>query len=163
MPQVEMGQGIYTAHAMVLAEELDVAWSSVSVEAAPPDTALYANPMLTVQATGNSNSIRAFWKPLRKAAAASRAMLVAAAARQWDVEPATCTADSGEVIHPATERKLSYGALAEAASKETPPDRSAAEIAGGLQADRKAAEAAGHAGQGERQSEVRYRHDAGRA
>ena len=121
MPQVEMGQGVYTAHAMILAEELDAAWDSVSVEAAPPNTALYANPMLTVQATGNSNSIRAFWKPLRKAAASSRAMLIAAAAKQWNVDPATCSTSNGKVIHAATERKLSYGALAEAASRETPP------------------------------------------
>ena len=72
MPQVEMGQGVYTAHAMVVAEELDADWQSVSVEAAPPDTKLYANPLLTVQATGNSNSVRAFWKPLRRTAAAAK-------------------------------------------------------------------------------------------
>ena len=121
MPQVEMGQGIYTAHSMILAEELDAAWDSVSVEAAPPNTALYANPMLTVQATGNSNSIRAFWKPLRKAAAAARAMLVAAAAKRWGVEAAACRTDSGMVIHAATGRRSSYGVLAEAAAEETPP------------------------------------------
>lgn len=121
MPQVEMGQGIYTAHAMMLADELDAAWDSVSVEAAPPDTALYANPMLTVQATGNSNSVRAFWLPLRRAAAASRAMLIAAAARRWRLDPAVCTAAGGEVIHGASGRRLSYGALIDAASRETPP------------------------------------------
>lgn len=121
MPQVEMGQGIYTAHSMMLADELDAAWDSVSVQAAPPDPALYANPMLTVQATGNSNSVRAFWLPLRTAAAASRAMLVAAAARRWRVDPATCTAENGQVIHGASGRKLAYGALVDAASRETPP------------------------------------------
>ncbi|HEX3844820.1 MAG TPA: molybdopterin cofactor-binding domain-containing protein [Steroidobacteraceae bacterium] len=121
MPQVEMGQGIYTAHSMMLAEELDAAWDSVSVQAAPPDPALYANPVLTVQATGNSNSVRAFWLPLRRAAAASRAMLVAAAARRWRVDPATCTAENGEVIHHPGGRRFSYGALVDAASRETPP------------------------------------------
>jgi isoquinoline 1-oxidoreductase beta subunit len=121
MPQVEMGQGIYTAHAMMLAEELDAAWDSVSVQAAPPDTALYANPVFGVQATGNSNSVRAFWLPLRRAAAASRAMLVAAAAHRWRVDPAACLAENGEVIRQTSGRKLSYGALVDAAARETPP------------------------------------------
>ena len=116
-----MGQGIYTAHAMMLAEELDAAWDSVSVQAAPPDTALYANPVLTVQATGNSNSVRAFWLPLRRAAASSRAMLVAAAARRWRVDPSACMAENGEVIHRPSGRKLPYGSLVDAASRETPP------------------------------------------
>jgi isoquinoline 1-oxidoreductase beta subunit len=121
MPQVEMGQGVYTAHAMVVAEELDADWQSVSVEAAPPDTKLYANPLLTVQATGNSNSVRAFWKPLRQTAAAARMMLIAAAAKQWKVDPASCAAESGQVVHGASGRKLSYGALANAAAKEPRP------------------------------------------
>ena len=121
MPQVEMGQGIYTAHAMMMADEMDADWQMVSVEAAPPNTALYANPMLTVQATGNSNSVRAFWKPLRTTAAAARAMLIGAAAKQWKVDPASCTADSGNVVHTGSGRKLSYGALANAAAKETRP------------------------------------------
>jgi isoquinoline 1-oxidoreductase beta subunit len=121
MPQVEMGQGIYTAHAMMLADELDAAWDSVSVQAAPPDTALYANPLLTLQATGNSNSVRAFWLPLRRAAAASRAMLIAAAARRWRVDPSACGAANGEVLHPSSGRKFSYGALVDAASREPPP------------------------------------------
>lgn len=121
MPQAEMGQGIYTAHAMVLAEELDAAWESVSVEASPPSTKLYANPIFGVQATGNSNSIRAFWLPLRKTAAAARAMLIAAAAKQWKVDPSACTADRGQVIHTASGRKLSYGALANAAAKQPRP------------------------------------------
>ena len=65
MPQVEMGQGVYTSISMILAEELDAAWQMVRVEHAPPNTKLYANPTFGVQATGNSNSIRAFWTPLR--------------------------------------------------------------------------------------------------
>lgn len=121
MPQVEMGQGVYTSIAMILAEELDADWSKVALEAAPPNEKLYANPLLTVQATGNSNSIRAFWTPLRKAAAGARALLVAAAAKQWKVDPATCTTMSGMVIHKATNRTLAYGALA-AAANGTPPN-----------------------------------------
>ena len=65
MPQVEMGQGIYTAVAMILAEELDADYSEVLLEHAPPSDKLYGNPIFGVQVTGNSNSIRAFWKPLR--------------------------------------------------------------------------------------------------
>jgi isoquinoline 1-oxidoreductase beta subunit len=121
MPQVEMGQGIYTAVAMILAEELDADFASVTLEHAPPDEKLYANPAFGIQATGGSTSVRAFWKPLRTAGASARAMLVQAAARQWQVEPASCTASNGEVTHSASGRKLSYGALALAASSQTPP------------------------------------------
>ena len=76
MPQAEMGQGIYTSHAMILAEELDADLSQVTLQHAPPNDKLYANPTFGLQVTGNSNSIRAFWMPLRKAGAAARAMLV---------------------------------------------------------------------------------------
>jgi isoquinoline 1-oxidoreductase beta subunit len=120
MPQVEMGQGVYTSIAMILAEELDADYTQVVLEHAPPNDKLYANPMLGFQATGNSNSIRAFWKPLRMAGASARAMLIAAAAKQWKVDPASCTASDGQVIHPPSGRKLAYGALADAAAKEAP-------------------------------------------
>jgi isoquinoline 1-oxidoreductase beta subunit len=121
MPQVEMGQGIYTAVAMILAEELDADFSQVVLEHAPPNDQLYGNPSFGIQVTGNSNSIRAFWMPLRKAGASARAMLVEAAAQQWQVEPATCTTSNGQVKHEESGRTLSYGELAEAASKQTPP------------------------------------------
>jgi isoquinoline 1-oxidoreductase beta subunit len=121
MPQVEMGQGVYTALSMILAEELDAAFDSVAVEAAPPSDALYGNPMFGIQATGNSNSVRAFWKKLRQAGAGARAVLVQAAASQWKVDPATCTSADGEVMHAPSGRKLAYGALADAAAKLTPP------------------------------------------
>ena len=121
MPQVEMGQGVYTAHAMIIAEELDVAFNTVSVEAAPPSDALYGNPIFGIQATGNSNSVRAFWTKLRQAGASARAMLVRAAASQWKVDPATCTASNSEVIHTPSGRKLDYGALVDAAAKLTAP------------------------------------------
>jgi len=120
MPQVEMGQGVYTAIGMILAEELDADWSKVSLEAAPPNEKFYTNPMLGVQATGNSNSIRAWWTPLRKAAAGSRALLVAAAAKQWGVDPEGCTTANGVVSHKASGRSLTYAALADSANG-TPP------------------------------------------
>jgi isoquinoline 1-oxidoreductase subunit beta len=121
MPQVEMGQGVYTSISMIMAEELDVDFSQVTLEHAPPSDKLYGNPMFGIQATGNSNSIRAWWKPLRTASAGARAMLVQAAAQQWQVGPASCTTVNSEVIHKASGRRLSYGALALAASSEVPP------------------------------------------
>src|SRR3978361_218378 len=99
MPQVEMGQGVYTSIPMILAEELDVDLSQVALLHAPPNDKLYGNPTFGLQVTGNSNSIRAFWMPLRNAGASARAMLVQAAAQQWQVEPASCTTSNGEVIH----------------------------------------------------------------
>src|ERR1700761_5776515 len=101
MPQVEMGQGVYTAVAMILAEELDADYAQVVLEHAPPNDKLYGNPIFGIQVTGNSNSIRAFWKPLRKAGASARAMLVMAAAQQWQVDPASCSAATGKVTHAA--------------------------------------------------------------
>ena len=121
MPQVEMGQGVYTSISMIMAEELDVDFSQVTLEHAPPSDKLYGNPMFGIQATGNSNSIRAWWKPLRTAGARARAMLVQAAAQQWQVDPASCTTANSEVMHKASGRRLSYGALALAASSEVPP------------------------------------------
>src|SRR5712672_3274649 len=121
MPQVEMGQGTYTSISMILAEALDADFAQVMVEHAPPSDKLYGNPLFGIQATGNSNSVRAWWKPLRTAGAGARAMLVQAAARQWQVEPASCTTANGEVMHKASGRQLSFGALALAASSEVPP------------------------------------------
>ncbi|MBP0111885.1 xanthine dehydrogenase family protein molybdopterin-binding subunit [Bradyrhizobium vignae] len=121
MPQVEMGQGTYTSISAVLAEELDADWSKVEVQHAPPNDKLYGNPTFGLQVTGNSNSIRAWWLPLRKAGATARAMLVQAAAAQWGVEPASCSASKGEVAHDASGRKLGYGELALAAQAQTPP------------------------------------------
>lgn len=121
MPQVEMGQGTYTSISAVLAEELDADWSKVEVQHAPPNDKLYANPTFGLQVTGNSNSIRAWWMPLRKAGATARAMLVQAAASQWGVDAASCTASKGEVAHAASGRKLGYGELALSAQGQTPP------------------------------------------
>jgi isoquinoline 1-oxidoreductase subunit beta len=121
MPQVEMGQGIYTGVAMILAEELDADPAKILLEHAPSNEKLYTNPLLGIQATGGSTSLRAFWMPLRTAGATARAMLVQAAAQQWHVDAAACTTSRGEVSHGASNRKLSYGSLIDVAGKITPP------------------------------------------
>jgi isoquinoline 1-oxidoreductase beta subunit len=84
---------------------------------------LYGNPLLGgVQATGGSTAIRAAWRPLREAGAAARTMLVAAAATRWGVDPSSCRAQSGEVIHGPTGRRLSYGELAADAARMPAPE-----------------------------------------
>jgi len=122
MPQVEMGQGIYTGIAMILAEELDANWEKVRVEHAPPNEKLYANPILQIQATGGSTSVRAFWKPLRAAGASARAMLVAAAAKRWGVGAESCHTADSTVTHQPSGRSLSYAELVTQASQLTPPN-----------------------------------------
>jgi isoquinoline 1-oxidoreductase beta subunit len=122
MPCVEMGQGTYTSIPMLIAEELEIELSQVRLEHAPPNEKLYANPLLGVQATGNSNAVRASWEPLRRAGATARTLLIAAAADVWKVEPASCRAEAGEVIHIASGRRLKYGKLAGAAAKLPLPE-----------------------------------------
>ncbi len=121
MPYVEMGQGTYTSIPMLIAEELEVDVAQVRLEHAPPNEKLYANPLLGVQATGNSNAVRGAWQPLRQAGAAARTMLVAAAAKRWNVDAATCRAERGEVLHAATSRRIAYGELAADASRMPVP------------------------------------------
>ena len=106
---------------MILAEELDADFAQVAVEHAPPSDKLYGNPVFGIQVTGNSNSVRAFWKPLRNAGASARSMLVQAAAQHLQVEPVTCTTSNGEVLHAASGRRLSYGELVDAAKAQVPP------------------------------------------
>jgi isoquinoline 1-oxidoreductase beta subunit len=121
MPQVEMGQGIYTGLAMVLAEELDVAADQVVLETAPPSDKLYGNPVFGLQATGGSTSMRAFWMPMRKAGASARAVLVQAAAKVWSTDLAGCRTEHGEVIHDASGKKIAYSALIDHTAGLTPP------------------------------------------
>src|SRR5882724_6191848 len=116
MPMVEMGQGIYTALAMLLAEELEVGLDQVRLEHAPPDDALYGNSILHGQTTGDSASIRAFWVPLRQAGAAARTLLIQAAAKQWGVDSNTCRAQHGAVVHATSARRLAYGDLVNVAA-----------------------------------------------
>jgi isoquinoline 1-oxidoreductase beta subunit len=116
MPQVEMGQGMYTSMPMLLAEELEVGLDQVRLEHAPPNDKLYANPLYGIQMTGASSSVRAMYGPLRKAGAVGRYLLVAAAAQTWSVDPASCRARKGLVTHVPTGRTLTYGALADKAA-----------------------------------------------
>ena len=117
-PMIEMGQGTYTSLPMLVAEELDVDMANVSVDHAPPSDKLYGNPALgNTQVTGGSTSVRAFYLPLRKAGAAARAMIVAAAAEKWGVPTDKLKTELGFVVDPAGNRRLSYGELADAAAK----------------------------------------------
>ncbi len=122
MGQVEMGQGMYTAMPMLLAEELEVGLDQVRLEHAPPDDKLYANPIFHFQATGGSTSVKGLYEPMRRAGATARTMLMAAAAKRWKVDPASCRAERGAVIHTPSHRRLSYGALAAAAAALPIPD-----------------------------------------
>jgi isoquinoline 1-oxidoreductase beta subunit len=121
MPQVEMGQGIYTSVAMILAEELDADFEHVTLEHAPPNDKLYGNPTFGIQVTGNSNSVRSFWLPLRKAAAGTRAILIQAASQQWKVDPPSIRTENGEAIHEPSGRRLAYAALIDRAQGMPPP------------------------------------------
>ena len=118
----EMGQGVTTALPMLLAEELEADWSRIRIEFAPADKA-YTNPMFGMQGTGGSTSVRAAYTPLRKAGAAARELLVAAAAQTWGVEKAECRAERGAVVHARSKRRLTYGKLVtKAATLGAPPD-----------------------------------------
>jgi isoquinoline 1-oxidoreductase beta subunit len=121
MRNTEVGQGIYTAASMLMAEELEVGLDQITVEAAPPNLKLYTDPLLQEQATGGSASIRGSWKSLREAGAAARMMLVAAAAQRWSVDASTCSASRAVVRHDPSGRTLGYGDLANDAAKQTVP------------------------------------------
>ena len=114
----EMGQGVRTSLAMILAEELDADWTSMKVEQADCD-AKYGD-----MTTGGSMSIRSSWDPLRKAGASARDMLLTAAAETWNVPKTECsTTGTNEVEHKKSNKKLSYGALAvKAATVPVPKD-----------------------------------------
>ncbi len=141
LPRSEMGQGVHTALAMLVAEELEAAWDQVGVEPAPPGR-VYANTvllqavlpfqpddeswivrtarwglahssvMLSLNVTGGSTSVRAAWEPMRWAGASAREVLRATAAREWKVSVQECMAADGTVTHAASGRRLSYGELA---------------------------------------------------
>lgn len=125
MPKVEMGQGTYTSLPMLIAEELEVDLSAVTLEAAPPQPEVYGfvpdpsadEGLKWDQSTGTSLSIIQCWTPLRQAGATARLMLMQAAARRWRVPLASCRAQSGTVLHAPSGRRLSYGALAAAAAE----------------------------------------------
>ncbi len=112
----EMGQGIYTALAMLIAEQLECDWSKVRVESAPV-APVYNHTTFGMQLTGGSTSVWSSWDQLQKVGATARQMLVTAAAQKWGVEAASCRAENSFVIHTPSGRRLSYGELAEAAEK----------------------------------------------
>ncbi|MFN0181989.1 MAG: molybdopterin cofactor-binding domain-containing protein [Gemmatimonadales bacterium] len=118
--RAEMGQGVSTSLPMLVAEELDAEWSSVRYEFAPANEA-YFNPVMKIQATGGSTSIRAAWEPLRRAGALARSMLIAAAAKSWNVPPSECSTEPGVVVHRGSGRRVGYGAIAGAAAREPVP------------------------------------------
>lgn len=123
MAHSEVGQGVYTSSAMLMAEELEVGLDQIRVEAAPPDIKKYIDPLLYDQATGGSTSTRTDWMRLRQAAAAARIMLVGAAAKQWNVDPASCRVERGQIFHDASKRVLGYGDVAtDAATQPVPQD-----------------------------------------
>ena len=111
----EMGQGVHMGIATLVAEELDADWKSVKLEQAPVDKA-YNNPLFGMQATGGSTAIRGHYEPMRKAGAAAREMLVAAAATQWGVDAASCRTQDGRVMGPDG-KSAGYGELVAAAAK----------------------------------------------
>lgn len=115
----EMGQGVYTSLPMLVAEELRCDWASVTVKSAPV-AAVYNNPEIGVQITGGSMSVRTEWERMRKVGAAAREMLIAAAAAEWQVDPATCHVAEGRVVSQSG-KALSFGQLAEKAAKMPVP------------------------------------------
>jgi len=106
----EMGQGVRTALPMILAEELEADWKKIDIEQAGAST-LYGD-----QTTGGSASVRTTWDPMRKAGATAREMLITAAALTWGVPRSSCAVQQGNVVHAASNRRLSYGDLANKAA-----------------------------------------------
>ncbi len=108
----EMGQGVMTALPMLIAEELEIPWNSISVKQAnSPLESAYGN-----QTTGGSGSVRGAWEPLREAGAVARILLTEAAAKQWGVDITECEARSGKIYHKLTNKNISYGELVNVAS-----------------------------------------------
>ena len=117
----EMGQGITTALAMIVADALDVDWENVRAEIAPAES-VYKNPEYHNQMTAGSTSVKTSWEPLQKAGATARQMLITAAANQWKVDSDACSTDKGVVVHAATGSQLRYGQLVDAASRLPVPE-----------------------------------------
>jgi isoquinoline 1-oxidoreductase subunit beta len=114
--KAEMGQGTVTSLSMLLAEELECDWNKIRTEFPGIDRAFGGN-----QGVVGSQSIRSSWQTLRQAGATAREMLIQAAAQKWGVDKTQCRAENNAVINTATNTRLSYGELAEAAAKMAPP------------------------------------------
>src|SRR5580698_10601315 len=113
----EIGQGIKTAFGLIIAEELDADWKTVKIEQARVNPKVYG-----YQGAGGSTSIPRGWDQLRQAGAGARAMLIAAAAKNWNVAASECTAQDSMVLHAASGKSAAYGSLAEAAAKMPVPE-----------------------------------------
>lgn len=119
-PNVEMGQGVYTSHAMIVAEEMDADFSTFNSVAAPVNEA-YNNPLFGMMGTGGSTSTPAFWEPLRQAGAGARAVFLAAAAARWDVAPEALSVSGSVISHEASGRRANFGELITEAAQQQPP------------------------------------------
>ena len=117
----EIGQGVYTGMATLVAEELDADWAQMRVVAAPSDAKLYLNPIFGYQATGGSTSIAGAYQQMRNMGAMARSLLVQAAALQWQVDPQTITVKQGRIIHAASGREAGFGQFVATAAGLTPP------------------------------------------
>jgi isoquinoline 1-oxidoreductase beta subunit len=119
---LEMGQGTYTGLPTLVAEELDADWNQIRVEGAPADASRYNNLFMgPMQGTGGSTAMANSYEQMRKAGAAARAMLVAAAAERWKVAPDTVTVSRGVVLHQPSNRRASFGSLAASAATQPVP------------------------------------------
>lgn len=119
---IEFGQGPYTGLATLVAEEMDADWAQMRAEAAPANDQLYANLFFGMQGTGGSTAMANSYAQMRKAGAAARAMLVAAAAEEWGVPAAEIEVSKGTVRHAASDRSARFGQLAERAAAMTAPE-----------------------------------------
>jgi isoquinoline 1-oxidoreductase beta subunit len=119
--RTEMGQGVRTTLPMMLADELEVDWSQIQLEQAATVPRFKG---IRLRTSGSGSTVSTY-NALRKAGATARVMLVGAAAEKWNVDPATCRAQAGKVLHPPSGRKATYGQLADAASKRAVPENPA--------------------------------------
>lgn len=113
----EIGQGVKVMLPMLIAEEMDLAWEQVRIEQTDADEKRYGP-----QVAGGSTATPRNWLPMRQVGAAARAMLVAAAAKKWGIDPAMLTTAAGVVRHAESDRTATYASLAKFAAVETPPD-----------------------------------------
>ncbi|MEH2155361.1 xanthine dehydrogenase family protein molybdopterin-binding subunit [Nostoc sp.] len=120
--KVEMGQGVYTSLPMILVEELEADWDKIRIESAPVHPDYDHTVWKNYQGTGASTSISSTWDQLRFAGATAREMLIAAAAITWDVSPESCIAEKSYILHPASDRRLSFGELADRAAQMPVPE-----------------------------------------